>query len=160
MQIEMKDPKTLLAYGNNARTHSDEQIDEIVESIKAFGFNDPIEIGADGVIISGHARAQAAVKAGLSLVPVVTLAGMNETARKAYILAANRIAQNAGWDASLLKIELGDLDADNFDLSLTGFTDDEIEKYLGIELLESIEKDDEEPKSGKVIECPECGHIF
>jgi DNA modification methylase len=149
MKIELRSPKSLLAYGNNARTHSDEQIQELANSITAFGFNDPIEIGEDGVIISGHARAQAAIKAGLEFVPVVTLVGMDESARKAYILAANRIAQNAGWDSDLLKIELGDLLADEFDITLTGFTQDEINAYLNPEVLNLGESDEDEEGEGK-----------
>jgi DNA modification methylase len=135
MQIEMKNPADLLAYENNARTHSDEQVEQIANSIKNFGFNDPIEIAPDGTIISGHARALAALKLGLNEVPTVTLAGMDENSRKAYILAANRTALSAGWDVELLKIELGDLDDDEFDLSLTGFTEEEIESYLNPEIL-------------------------
>ena len=130
MKIEMRDPKSLLAYKNNARTHSDEQIDELVNSIKSFGFNDPIELAEDGTIISGHARTLAAIRAGLSVVPTVTLQGMDENARKAYTLAANRIALNAGWDADLLKIEFEDLQNNDFDLSLTGFTEDEINGFI------------------------------
>ncbi len=144
MKIEMKTPESLLAYGNNARTHTEEQIEELVNSIKDFGFNDPIECGEDGVIIRGHARAQAAVKVGLSTVPTVTLQGMDENSRKAYILAANRIAQNAGWDASLLKIELQDLEDVGFNLELTGFTQDEIESYLNPEIINSGECDEDE----------------
>ena len=135
MQIEMKNPADLLAYENNARTHSNEQIEQIANSIKNFGFNDPIEITPDNVIVSGHARALAALKLGLNEVPTVTLAGMDENSRKAYILAANRTALSAGWDVELLKIELGDLDDDEFDLSLTGFTEEEIESYLNPEIL-------------------------
>lgn len=133
----MKNPADLLAYGNNARTHSDEQIKQIANSIKNFGFNDPIEISPDGTILSGHARALAALKLGLNEVPTVTLAGMDENARKAYTLAANRTALNAGWDVELLKIEFEDLDDDNFNLSLTGFTEEEIESYLNPEILNS-----------------------
>ena len=128
--FDMRDPSSLLAYENNARTHSDEQIAQLVDSITAFGFNDPIEIDPRGTIISGHARAQAAVRAGLKQVPVITLQGMDENARKAYILAANRIALNAGWDADLLKIEFEELLANDFDITLTGFDEDEIEKFL------------------------------
>ena len=142
MQFEMRDPKSLLAYENNARTHSDEQIDELVNSIKAFGFNDPIEILPCGSILSGHARAQAAIRAGLTQVPTVTLQGMGENAIRAYILAANRIALNAGWDAELLKIELGDLTLSGFDVSLTGFTPDEIDGFLNPEILNEGECDE------------------
>jgi len=141
MQIEMKNPADLLAYENNARTHSDEQVEQIANSIKNFGFNDPIEIAPDGTIISGHARALAALKLGLNEVPTVTLAGMDENSRKAYILAANRTALSAGWDVELLKIELGDLDDDEFDLSLTGFTDEEIGSYLTEIKEEKVRKD-------------------
>lgn len=148
MKIEMRDPKSLLPYGNNARTHSAAQVEQLVESIKNFGFNDPIEIGVDNVIISGHARALAAIKAGLNEVPVVTLAGMEENARKAYILAANKIAQNAGWDPELLKIEFETLLDADFEIELTGFSEEEIEAYLNPEIINSgigEENDEIEP---------------
>jgi DNA modification methylase len=143
MKIEMRDPESLIAYGNNARTHSNDQIDELVNSIKAFGFNVPIAIGPDNVIIAGHARTQAAIRAGLRLVPTITLQGMDENARKAFILADNRIAQNAGWDAELLKIEFEELLNADFDLTLTGFTEDEIEAYLNPEVLNLGEGDED-----------------
>ncbi len=152
MKIEMRKPESLLAYANNSRTHSVEQIDQLVESIKTFGFNDPIEVGEDNTIISGHARALAAVKAGLDTVPVVTLQGMNENARKAYIIAANRIALNAGWDAEMLKIEFEDLQLADFDLSLTGFTDDEIEALLNPEVINAGLSDEDE--IGEILEEP------
>lgn len=144
MKIEMRKPESLLAYANNSRTHSVEQIDQLVESIKTFGFNDPIEVGEDNTIISGHARALAAVKAGLDTVPVVTLQGMNENARKAYIIAANRIALNAGWDAEMLKIEFEDLQLADFDISLTGFSDDEIGALLNPEVISAGLSDEDE----------------
>ncbi len=154
MKIEMRSPDSLLAYENNSRTHSPEQIEELANSIKTFGFNDPIELGEDGVIISGHARALAASKAGLTEVPCVTLQGMDENARKAYIIAANRIALNAGWDAGLLKIEFESLLENNFDVSLTGFTDEEVESYLNPEVLnaglgdeDDVGELEEEPKT-------------
>ena len=159
MQLSMRKPETLIAYENNARTHSDEQIQEIADSIKNFGFNDPVEIGEDNVIISGHARALAAVLAGLETIPVVTLPAMDENARKAYILAANKIAQNAGWDPNLLKIEFESLLADDFNVELTGFSDEEIESFINPKIVQDSEQIELDLSDHKV-ECPSCGHKF
>lgn len=130
MQIVLKPISEIKNYAKNARTHSEQQVTELAESIKSFGFLDPIEISADNIIISGHARLAAAIQLGLTHVPTITHAHLEENARKAYILATNRIAQSAGWDTGLLKEELTFLNEDGFDLALTGFTGDEIAAYL------------------------------
>lgn len=161
MKIEFRDPKSLIAYENNARTHSDTQIDEIVNSIKTFGFNVPITVGCDNVIIAGHARQQAAIRAGLDRVPVITLLGLDENARKAYILADNRIALNAGWNAELVKIEFEKLLESDFDLSLTGFTEEEIDAYLNPSIIGmDVGQEDEPELKEKTHICPACGHSF
>lgn len=158
MKIEMRDPKSLIAYKNNARTHSDEQIEQLVNSIKSFGFNDPVEVDSDGTIISGHARVLAALRLNLNEVPVVTLAGMDKNAVKAYTLAANKIAQSAGWDLDLLKVELDSLQESDFDVLLTGFNEEEIEALLDPKTtsVEELEK----PEKTKSHECPACGYQF
>ncbi len=150
MEIIEKPIDSLKVYTNNARTHSEQQIAEIMNSVQNFGFLDPIEIGEDNIVISGHARLAAARKLGLTHVPTITHRHLDPNARKAYILAANRLAMSAGWDSSLLQEELGELKDADFDLSLTGFTDEEIENYLNPEILnDSLEDEDGEQSLGQ-----------
>lgn len=116
----------------NARTHSKAQIAQIVQSIRAFGFTNPILADADGTLIAGHGRLRAAREIGLETVPVITLDGLSEPQKKALRLADNKIALNAGWDIELLKLELADLSLPDIDidLSLTGFSVGEIDVIL------------------------------
>jgi DNA modification methylase len=125
----------LIPYQNNARTHSEDQIKEIVNSIKEFGFNNPILIDEKKMIIAGHGRLLAAALMGLNEVPTIELKGLSETKKRAYILADNRIALNAGWSSDKLQQEFEALLADNFDITLTGFTSDEINSFLNPEVL-------------------------
>lgn len=133
--IEMRPVELLKGYARNARQHSAKQIAKIAESIRAFGFNAPILVDADGVIIAGHGRLEGAKKAGLKEVPVVELGHLTDLERRAYILADNRLALEATWDEDLLAGELADLaalaDGLNLDLKLTGFEVPEIDKLLG-----------------------------
>lgn len=130
MQIEQIQLATLIPYINNSRTHSDEQVAQIAASIKEFGFNNPILVDKDSGIIAGHGRLQAARKLGLTEVPCVRLEHLTETQRKAYIIADNRLALNAGWDNELLTIELNELLADGFALEILGFDSDELKTLL------------------------------
>jgi 16S rRNA G966 N2-methylase RsmD len=130
LKIEYRKLADLLPYVNNARTHSDEQVRQLAASIKEFGFNAPVAVDAQGMILCGHGRVMAAKKLGLKEVPTVCLSHLSPTQVKAYILADNKLALNAGWDADLLKIELEDLKESDFDLNLTGFTDDELNSIL------------------------------
>ena len=116
----------LIPYARNARTHSDAQVGQIAASIREFGFTNPVLIDADDGIIAGHGRVMAAQKLKLAEVPCIRLAHLTEAQKRAYILADNKLALNAGWDDELLKIELGELAELDFDLSLTGFDVDEI----------------------------------
>jgi len=122
----------LIPYAKNARTHSAEQVAEIAASIRAFGWTNPILVDGDNGVIAGHGRLLAARKLGMSEVPVIELAGMSETEKQAYIIADNKLALNAGWDRDLLALELGELDAVGFDLSLTGFGGDELAGLLNL----------------------------
>lgn len=161
MDIVLKPIGDLINYEKNARTHSDAQINEIAQSIVNFGFNDPIEIGADNVIISGHARLAAALKLGLSEVPVIVHRHMDETHRKAYVLAANRIAMSSSWDNNLLQEEMLDLHQHDFDLALTGFTGEEINEILNPDIFDEglVDEDECERESNKnKNECPACGY--
>jgi len=120
----------LLPYARNARTHTDEQIAQVAASIIEFGWTNPILVGADGVVIAGHARLAAARKLKMTEVPVIVLDHLTPTQRRALVLADNRLALSAGWDEEMLRVELESLEEDGFDLDLVGFTDDELEELL------------------------------
>ena len=111
----------LKPYENNARTHSPEQIDKIVRSIEEFGFINPVLIDGDFGIIAGHGRVMAATKMGMKEVPCLFVEDLTEAQKKAYIIADNKLTEEGGWDETILKIELGELEAMDFDVSLTGF---------------------------------------
>jgi DNA modification methylase len=120
----------LVPYTKNSRTHTPAQISQIVKSIKEFGFTNPVLIDKENGIIAGHARVQAAKKMGLDSVPCIRLGNLNAAQKKAYIIADNKLALNAGWDDNALKIEFTELKEFDFDLSLTGFDNGEIEQIL------------------------------
>ena len=129
-KIERWPTAKLLPYARNARTHSDEQVAQIAASIAEFGFTNPILAGSDGVIVAGHGRLAAAQKLGLEVVPVVVLDHLSPTQRRALVIADNRIAENAGWDDAMLRIEIASLQDDDFDLSLTGFDADSLAELM------------------------------
>lgn len=111
----------LIPYKNNARTHSDEQIEKIAKSMKEFGFINPVLVDGDLNVIAGHGRILGAKKLGMKEVPCLFIEDLTEEQKRAYIIADNRLAEDAGWDKELLKIELEDLKNMNFDITLTGF---------------------------------------
>ena len=125
-RIELWPVDRLKPYERNARTHSPEQIAQICASIAEFGFTNPILVDSSDGIIAGHGRLSAAHALGLSTVPVVVLDHLSERQRRAYILADNQLALNAGWDTELLRMELTDLQDQDFDLSVIGFSDEEL----------------------------------
>ncbi|MDC7707235.1 site-specific DNA-methyltransferase [Vogesella indigofera] len=129
-KIEQWPTAKLLPYARNARTHSDDQVAQIASSIAEFGFTNPILAGSDGVIVAGHGRLAAAQKLGLAVVPVVVLDHLSATQRRALVIADNRIAENAGWDDAMLRIEIASLQDDDFDLSLTGFDADALAELM------------------------------
>ncbi|CAH0242851.1 site-specific DNA-methyltransferase [Roseomonas sp. CECT 9278] len=122
--------RDLIPYARNARTHSDAQVAQIAASIREFGFTNPVLTDGDNGIIAGHGRVLAARKLGMDEVPVIELAHLTPAQRKAYILADNKLALNAGWDEDLLRLELAELQGLGFDLELTGFGADEIAGFL------------------------------
>ena len=128
--IERWPTEKLVPYARNARTHSEEQVAQIAASIVEFGFTNPILAGSDGVIVAGHGRLAAAQKLGLDTVPVVVLDHLTPTQRRALIIADNRIAENAGWDDAMLRIELQSLQEDGFNLDITGFDDDAMAEIM------------------------------
>ena len=121
MRIEPRPIDGLIPFANNARTHSENQIEQIAASIKEFGFNNPVLIDKAGGIIAGHGRVLAARLLGMETVPTVELSHLNDEQRRAYILADNRLAELAGWDLDLVALELADLSEAGFDIELTGF---------------------------------------
>ena len=146
-KIEQVSIELLIPYANNARTHSDAQVAQIAASIREFGFTNPVLVSDDNTIIAGHGRVMAARKLGLTQVPVIRLSHLSETQRKAYILADNKLALNAGWDDNLLSIELADLKDLGFDTDLTGFSADEIAALMPIEVTEGLTDEDEVPEA-------------
>ena len=156
---------SLIPYARNSRTHSDAQVGQIAASIKEFGFLNPIIVDGESGIIAGHGRVLAAQKLGLAELPVIEAGHLSDTQRRAYIIADNKLAMNAGWDDEMLRVELDALGVDGFDLELTGFSLDEVQ---------ALSFDDEYPEqnpesSSKEIDtdefamdhaCPKCGFEF
>lgn len=153
LKIEYRKVSELLPYARNARTHSDEQVSQLAASIKEFGFNNPVAIDGDGMILCGHGRVMAAQRLGLDEVPTVCLSHLSDLQKKAYILADNKLALNAGWDNDMLKVELEDLKFSNFDLDLVGFSTEELDEIMNQDEEPEVEEDDytvaipEEPKA-------------
>lgn len=130
LKIEYFPIKDLIPYENNSRTHSADQVDQVVKSISEFGFTNPILIDENNGIIAGHCRKMAAEKLKLESVPCIRLEGLSEAQRKAYVIADNKLALNAGWDEEMLQIEFESLKELDFNLELTGFWLDEIDEIL------------------------------
>jgi hypothetical protein len=140
VQIVMRPVESLAPYARNARTHSAEQVAQIAASIEEFGWTNPVLVGADGTIIAGHGRLMAAKRLGMAEVPVIVLDHLTEAQRRALVVADNKIALNAGWDEELLAAELRELRDDfDYDLGVTGFSDEELDALL---------LDDEPPAAG------------
>ncbi|MEI8396851.1 MAG: site-specific DNA-methyltransferase [Rhodospirillaceae bacterium] len=131
LQIETRPLDRLIPYARNARTHSDEQVAQIAGSLAEFGFNNPCLVDEQGVLIAGHGRVLAARRLGLETVPVIVLAHLSEAQKKAFRIADNKLALNAGWNDELLRLEIEELQVLDFDLGLTGFGGEELETLLG-----------------------------
>jgi DNA modification methylase len=139
-KIELWPIERLRPYEKNARTHSQEQVDQLVKSIEEFGFTNPILVDSGDGILAGHGRLMAAKVAGMRQVPVVVLDYLDEDQRRAYILADNKLAMNAGWDDEMLREEIEALKDAEFDLDLIGFSEEELEDLFdgeGVEQLDS-----------------------
>ena len=132
LHIEYLPLGSLKPYPRNARTHSQKQIRQIADSIKTFGFTNPLLIDKDGMILAGHGRLEAARLLGMAKVPCVRLETMTPAQKQAYVLADNKLALNAAWDEELLALELKELLAvdDGFDIGLTGFTIAEVDGLI------------------------------
>lgn len=129
-QIEIRSIDDITPYARNSRTHSDEQVAQIAASIREFGWTTPILIDEEGSVICGHGRLLAARKLGQAEVEVIVARGWSDAKKRAYVIADNKLALNAGWDMELLALELADLKEFDFDLGLTGFSDEELSKLL------------------------------
>ena len=140
----------LIPYANNSRTHSDEQVLQIASSIKEFGFLNPVIIDAENGIIAGHGRVMAAKKLGIDELPCIDASHLTEAQKKAYIIADNKLALNAGWDDEILRIEFDALKELDFDLELTGFSLDEISELE----IEEIAPEYEEDADGEITDPP------
>jgi ParB/RepB/Spo0J family partition protein len=131
-KYENVDIKKLKPYENNARTHSEEQVEKIANSIKEFGFINPVIIDGDYGIIAGHGRVLGAQKLGMKEVPCLFVEDLTDTQKRAYILADNKLALDAGWDDEILKQEIKALDDLDFDISLTGFDLEDFDFNSGV----------------------------
>lgn len=149
-QIEMMPLASLTAYDKNSRTHSPEQVKQIAASLREFGFTNPVLIDSSGGIIAGHGRVMAAESIGLDVVPCLRLAHLTETQKKAYIIADNKLAENAGWDYDLLRLEVLELQELDFNLDLLGFDDKVLDG-----MLEFLEPNDGLTDEDEVPELPE-----
>jgi len=134
VQVEEVPLKDLIPYARNSRTHSESQVSQIAGSIQEFGWTNPVLIDGEGVIIAGHGRVLAAQRLKMETVPCIRLTHLTDAQKRAYMIADNRLALNAGWDEAMLANELSDLRADEFDLGLLGFDADELARLLAFEM--------------------------
>lgn len=161
-KVEQWPIEKLVPYAKNSRTHSDAQVAQIAASIKEWGWTTPILVDEAGGLIAGHGRLQAARKLKMTEVPVVIASGWSDAQKRAYVIADNKLALNAGWDNELLALELDELGDIGFNLELTGFTDDEV-KAIALPDFEPGTEDDQsklDQLDPKWIACPHCGKEF
>lgn len=143
IEIKYKKVEDLIPYVNNSRTHSDDQVFQIASSMKEFGWTNPILLDGENGIIAGHGRLMAAKKLNQIEVPTIELAGLTDIQKKAYIIADNKLALNAGWNDEILKLEIAELKNAGFDLGLTGFNIDELKTFDPI--IEGLVDEDQVP---------------
>lgn len=146
-KVEKWDIEKLIPYARNARTHSNEQVGQIAASIKEWGWTTPVLVDEDGGIIAGHGRTMAAKRLGMREVPVMVARGWSDAKKRAYVLADNKLALNAGWDDSMLALELKELGETGFDLDLTGFSLDEINALTPLEVEPGLTDEDAVPEA-------------
>jgi ParB-like chromosome segregation protein Spo0J len=144
MKIEQIATAALIPYAKNSRTHDEAQIGQIAGSIQEFGFTNPVLVDEENGIVAGHGRVLAALKLGLPNVPCIRLTGMTDLQRQAYVIADNKLALNAAWDDEMLRLELQELEAADFDLALLGFSDAEL-AALRVEDVAALTEEDAVP---------------
>lgn len=145
-KLEHWDIDKLIPYAKNSRTHSADQISQIAASIKEWGFTSAILVDDEGGIIAGHGRVMAARKLGINKLPVMVASGWTDAQKRAYVIADNKLALNAGWDNELLALELGEIGELGFDLTLTGFSEDEIKALTPLEIANGLTDEDAVPE--------------
>lgn len=164
----------LIPYAKNAKKHPPEQVGQIASSIREFGFTIPVLVAEDGTIIAGHGRVLAAKELGLTEVPVVVARGWSDEQRRAYTIADNKLTEAGEWDEDLLRIELGELREEGFDIDLIGFDAKELDKLLNFSGTEGNTDPDETPEPeevavsrpgdiwllGAYYECEACGKRY
>jgi ParB-like chromosome segregation protein Spo0J len=162
LTIQYKKIDELIPYARNSRTHSDAQVAQIAASIKEFGWTNPVLMDGDNGIIAGHGRVLAARVLGQTDIPTIELSHLSDIQKKAYIIADNKLALNAGWDDEVLGLEIAELKEFGFDIDLTGFNVDEIKSLTNVNFDAATE--DEQGKldelDPKWIACPHCGKEF
>jgi len=144
-KVEQWPIERLIPYARNSRTHSDAQVAQIAASIKEWGFTTAVLVDEQGGLIAGHGRLMAARKLGMAQVPVMVAAGWTDAQKRAYIIADNKLALNAGWDNELLSLELAELEGLGFDVELTGFSAEEIDALKPLEVTEGLTDPDDAP---------------
>lgn len=154
LKIQYKPIQDLIPYARNSRTHNDAQVAQIAASIKEFGWTNPVLLDGENGIIAGHGRVLAAQKLGESEVPTIELSHMDDNQKRAYIIADNKLALNAGWDNEMLMLEVADLKDAGYDLGLTGFSLDEIAALNGdADIDEEFKEPNDESRNLLMIEC-------
>ena len=148
----------LVPYERNAKIHSEYQLDLISRSIKEFGFINPVLIDEDKNVIAGHGRIEAAKLLGMKEVPTITIEGLTEVERRAYILADNKLSELAEWDEKLVAAELKELKESNFETDITGFLYDDMD--LSFLDADNDMKNPKQPSEKKHCECPRCKCVF
>lgn len=156
LKITYRPTESLIPYARNSRTHSPEQVAQIAASIREFGFTNPVLVDEQQTIIAGHGRVLAAQKLGLPEVPTITLAGLSDAQRRAYVIADNKIALNAGWDFEVLEAEIRALGEEDFNLKLLGFDEKELEAIIDAEGADDVGDDDEPKDESRNLLLVEC----
>lgn len=159
-KVDRRKVADLIPYARNSRTHSEAQVAQIAASIREWGWTTPVLIDPQGGIIAGHGRILAAQKLGIDDVPCMVAEGWTEAQKKAYVIADNKLALNAGWDIDMLKIEFQELDGLGFDLELTGFGVEEMAVLFDEPDFAPGTEDDQgklDELAPKMVTCPHCG---
>jgi ParB-like chromosome segregation protein Spo0J len=160
LRVEYRPLDALIPFARNPRTHSEEQIAQIAASIREFGFTNPILLDGENGIIAGHGRLAAAKELGLEKVPCIDLSHLTDEQKRAYIIADNKLALNAGWNEELLRLELTDLKEMGANLELVGFDAMELADIMLGKDVEFKEYDESAADDVQLVTCPQCGHSF
>jgi ParB-like chromosome segregation protein Spo0J len=160
LKIVLRPLESLVPYARNPRSHSDDQVAQIAASIKEFGFTNPILLDGENGLIAGHGRLAAARLLGLKTVPCIELGHLSEAQKKAYLIADNKLALNAGWDDELLRLEMLDLKDLEFNLDLLGFDAAELADITFGKDVNQPEYNETVANDVTIMTCPKCGHSF